>query len=105
MLQWAHEKGCPWDARTCAQIAKRGDLQMLQWAHEKGCPWDYRVCEEASRKNHFEVKNWAIDNGCEKDWDYERVFKSDRPERNPYFDDDNWRQREADNSDEARRQD
>lgn len=117
MLQWAHENGCPWDARTCAEIALHDNLPMLQWARNNGCPWDGRVCVNAARKQNTDVLYWARRNHCDtREFDQEfggcsgcgKGGYDDVPCRcdktyNSYFDDDNWRQREADNSDEARR--
>jgi hypothetical protein len=37
VLQWARANGCPWDAKTCAETAFGGHLELLQWAHENGC--------------------------------------------------------------------
>jgi len=112
MLQWAHENGCPWDSETCAEIAKHNNLPLLQWVREKGCPWDGRVCVNAAIVNNSAVLDWAIKNGCDRsEYDenenecIERAERRCSPEHNPYFDDDNWRQRRDDDSDEARRQD
>ena len=40
MLQYAHENGCPWDARACAGAALDGHLDVLQWAIDNGCPYE-----------------------------------------------------------------
>ena len=40
ILQYAHERGCPWDARTCTAAARVGNLKAFMYAHEHGCTWD-----------------------------------------------------------------
>ena len=35
---WARENGCPLGADTCANAARRGDLEMLRWARQNGSP-------------------------------------------------------------------
>ena len=117
MLQWAHENGCPWDASTCAEIALHDNLPMLQWARNQGCPWDGRVCANAARNQRDTILKWAIQHHCDTQ-EFHEQFGScsgcgkggygDVPCRcnntyNSYFDEDNWQQREADDSDEARR--
>ena len=119
LLQWARERGCPWNAKTCAEIATLGKLTMLQWARENGCPWNGQVCVNAAKKNNTELLYWAESNGCDTTAFYEQFgscsgcgkggyddipCRCEKP-RNPYFDDDNWRQRAEYDSDEARRQD
>ena len=37
-LQWARQKGCPWDKRVTAAAAKGGNLAVLQWLRQEGCP-------------------------------------------------------------------
>ncbi|CAM9976802.1 unnamed protein product, partial [Scytosiphon promiscuus] len=39
-LQYARERGCPWNEFTCCLAAARGHLRILQWLRENGCPWD-----------------------------------------------------------------
>ena len=43
LLAWAKDNGCPWNADTCAVIAKGGRLEVLQWARAHDCPWDGRI--------------------------------------------------------------
>jgi hypothetical protein len=38
ILQYAHEQGCPWDARVVDAAARRDDVRMLEFAMEHGCP-------------------------------------------------------------------
>ena len=49
-LAWAKERGCPWDARTCAHAAWKGHLEVLQWARANGPPWDEWTCAYAAWK-------------------------------------------------------
>ena len=57
-LAWAWERGCPWNAKTFACIAKGGNLQVAKWAKERGCQWDERTCAEAAGEGHLEVLQW-----------------------------------------------
>ena len=34
--------------RTCSDAARGGHLECLKYAHEKGCPWDERTCSDAA---------------------------------------------------------
>jgi hypothetical protein len=38
ILQYAHEQGCPWDARVLEEATARDDMMMIQYAREHGCP-------------------------------------------------------------------
>jgi hypothetical protein len=95
ILQWALDKGCPWDARcasTCARFghtdmfrwilderffinvvdicsnaASGGHLQLLQLAREYDCPWDENTFHCAARSGNFQLIKWARNNGCR--WD------------------------------------
>jgi hypothetical protein len=69
VLQWARRQDppCPWDARTCAEAAGRGDLPMLKWARLHGCEWDERVCEFAACHGHLDVLQW-VRSGREHLW-------------------------------------
>ena len=67
IVRWLHEKGHPWDERTCHVIAERGNLEMLQWARANGCPWDERVCASAASRGDLEMLQWARANRCP--WD------------------------------------
>ena len=68
-LQYAHENGCPWDEKTCSNAAKYGSLECLKYAHENGCPWDDWTCSNAAKKGHQECLKYARENGCP--WDEE----------------------------------
>ena len=63
-LAWAKERGCPWDARTCAHAAWKGHLEVLHWARANGAPWDAMTCRYAALCGHLEVLQWARANGC-----------------------------------------
>ena len=67
MLQYLHEKGCPWDKRTCSSALANGQFECLKYSHEKGCPWDERTCTYAARKGHLECLKYAHEKGCP--WD------------------------------------
>jgi len=54
-LTWVREHGCPWDARTCAGFAQRGDLIGLVWARTQRCPWDSETCWNAAYEVHPRV--------------------------------------------------
>ena len=78
LLQFLHEKGCPWDEVTCDNAALNGHLECLKYAHENGCPWDERTCFWAAKRNHLECLKYARENGCpsdeeasDLDWDSE----------------------------------
>ena len=43
VLDWARDRGCPWDEETCASAAEGGHLDVLRWARAKGCPWTNRL--------------------------------------------------------------
>jgi hypothetical protein len=55
LLAWAKENDCPWVARTCNAIARRGNLQVLRRARELDCPWSLWTCSYAARGGHLEV--------------------------------------------------
>jgi hypothetical protein len=60
VLKWAHENGCPWDARTCWAAAKAGHLEVLQWARENGCPWNKWTWDHATSR----CRPYLIEHGC-----------------------------------------
>jgi hypothetical protein len=67
LLAWAKDNGCPWEAHTCAAVAKGGRLEVLQWAREHDCPWDGSMCEAAFHGGRLQVLRWAREHGCP--WD------------------------------------
>ena len=64
LLEFLHEKGCPWDEDTCSEAAEYGHLECLKYAHENGCPWDQWTCRQAARNGHLECLKYAHENGC-----------------------------------------
>ena len=66
-LQWAREKGCPWNERVCAGAAGGGLLEVLRWARDNGCPWNEWTCSRAAQAGHLHVLQWARKNECP--WD------------------------------------
>ena len=65
LLQWARERGCPWDSRVCAKAAWSGHLEVLQWAHEQGCPVGEGALAAAAGAGQLAVLEWAHEQGCE----------------------------------------
>jgi hypothetical protein len=63
-VKWARDRGCPWDAETCAAAAGAGNLAVLQWLRKHGCPWDGRTCDAATAGGHLRVLKWAAAHGC-----------------------------------------
>ena len=64
LLEFLHEKGCPWDEDTCSEAAEYGHLECLKYAHENGCPWDQWTCRQAAENGHLECLKYAHENGC-----------------------------------------
>jgi len=81
LLAWAKENGCPWVARTCAVIARHGNLQVLRRARGHDCPWDSSTCAAAAEGGHLEVLVWAREHGCPWMLDYD-------PDEEPFHGDD-----------------
>jgi hypothetical protein len=63
-LAWAKANGCQWDERTCAQIARSGQLEVLVWARANNCPWDEDTCSHAATGGHLNMLRWARENDC-----------------------------------------
>lgn len=55
MLQWLHERGCPWSETTVIRAAKAGNVECLSYAIEQGCPF-YRKDAQLAAIRHY---NWA----------------------------------------------
>ena len=66
-LKFAREEGCPWNALTCAAIAKGGDLKVLKYARANGCPWDSQTCAAAALAGNVRMMRYARTHGCP--WD------------------------------------
>ena len=73
MLKYAHEKGCPWDGRTCRFAAGGGHLDVLEYAHENRCSWGERTCAEAALGGHLAVLKYARDKRCP--WDKKQCIR------------------------------
>jgi hypothetical protein len=59
LLAWA--KGCagfPWTEKTCAAVARGGNLEVLQWAMGHDCPTDAATCLAAARGGHLTLLQW-----------------------------------------------
>ncbi|CAB9511291.1 ankyrin repeat protein [Seminavis robusta] len=69
VMQWARQKGFPWNKETCFHAARNGHLELLIWLRENGCPWDERTCSKAAEGGHLEILKWARENGCRWDED------------------------------------
>ena len=77
LLQFLHEKGCPWDEWTCHYAALNDHLECLKYAHENGCPWNESynkdtdtfegTCSNAAKNGHLECLKYAHEKGCP--WD------------------------------------
>lgn len=52
VLKVLREHGYEWSKKTCAEFAKRGELELLQWARHNGCPWDWATCSQARIHNN-----------------------------------------------------
>ena len=50
-IRWAVSRGLAniYFTHTAAQF---GNLEALKYLHEKGVPWDYRTCTEAAKNGH-----------------------------------------------------
>jgi hypothetical protein len=73
LLDWAKENGCPWVARTCAEIAPHGHLHVLRRARELDCLWDESTCAaaaEAARGLHSFAFRLNINTFCGLRWVY-----------------------------------
>ena len=67
VLEWLHNTGCPWYAKTSAWAAAGGHLAVLQWAREHHCPWNSWTLAWAAMNGHLAVLQWAREHGCS--WD------------------------------------
>lgn len=67
VMQWLLDNNCSWDASTCASAAMGGYLEALQWAKENECPWDENTCKNSALKGHLDMLQWAREKQCP--WD------------------------------------
>ena len=58
-LSWALEKCSEKRERFCAEMALNGNVELLEFLHEKGCPWDEDTCSKAVRNCHLECLKYA----------------------------------------------
>jgi hypothetical protein len=63
-LRYAHENGCPWNARTCTFAAISGNIDCLKYAHENNCPWNEETTNAAAEFGNVDCLKYAIENGC-----------------------------------------
>ena len=63
-MKWSKERGCPWDERTFACIAKRGCVDVMRWAIDNGCPWGPQVCADAAERGDAATLSWLLENGA-----------------------------------------
>ena len=73
-ISWALEKCLERRERFCARMAENGNFDLLQFLHEKGCPWDEWTCAYAAQNGHLECLKYACENGCPGSWAYEHRF-------------------------------
>lgn len=88
MLQWLHDKECPWDGcaplhaahhgHLCAlqwmsqlgyplhfaTMSNAGTVEIVHWLREIGVPWQSDLCENAARNGRLSVLKCARENGC-----------------------------------------
>ena len=63
-LKWVRKHGAPWDERTPASLAYKGNVPGLQWVHEQSCPINIdKVIIEAAHANKAEVLEWSVRTG------------------------------------------
>ena len=53
-LSWALEKCSEKKERFCAQMARKGNVELLKFLRENGCPWDRFTCYKAAENGHLE---------------------------------------------------
>ena len=59
-ISWALEKCSEEKERFCAQMARKGNLELLQFLLEKGCPWNEWTCFEAAQYGHLEGLGFRV---------------------------------------------
>jgi len=64
VIQWLHERQCPWNEEACLAAARFGHLEVLQWLRARDCPWNMWCLHNAAWGGHTEVVVWARTNGC-----------------------------------------
>ena len=76
-ISWALEKCSEEKERFCARMAENGNLELLQFLHEKGCPWDECTCHYAALNDHLECLKYAHENGCPGSSEYAHNLSND----------------------------
>ena len=61
LLVEARVLGYPWNAKTCANAAWSGYFRILEYAHERGCPWDENTYFCAMSNGNMEVILFLIE--------------------------------------------
>ncbi|GFH53320.1 hypothetical protein CTEN210_09796 [Chaetoceros tenuissimus] len=64
VLKWLHEHNIPWNEKTCATAAGKGNLIALKYARLNGCPWNAECLEKAVNSCNLEVVEFCLQNGC-----------------------------------------
>ncbi|PNH08941.1 hypothetical protein TSOC_004465 [Tetrabaena socialis] len=66
IMEWLHERGCPWGASTFVRAVAKRNLQAMGWLHERGCPWDARAFKAATSVavGGVELLAWLHARGC-----------------------------------------
>lgn len=59
VLEYLWMCGCEWSSRITENLAKAGELETLQWAIEKGCPYDERMEYEAAIHGHLSILQYT----------------------------------------------
>jgi len=52
-------------ANLILDAASLGYLHIVQYLHERGCPWDEQVLKSATALGYWEILSYAIENGCD----------------------------------------
>jgi hypothetical protein len=70
-LQWAHDHGCPFDAKSYSSAACRASAEgipVMEWLKEHGCPCpSVYACRAAAANGQLGALKWLRSNGCP--WD------------------------------------
>src|SRR5580698_5370227 len=64
MVEWLHQRGCPWDVSVCASAAGHGHLAVLQFLHQHGCPWSEWSTAYAAQSGHLDILQYLHQHGC-----------------------------------------
>ncbi|GFH53193.1 hypothetical protein CTEN210_09669 [Chaetoceros tenuissimus] len=64
LLELLRQYNVPWDERTCAAAAQKGNINVLMYARLNGCPWDGATLYNAVINGHIDVVEYCLNNGC-----------------------------------------